>query len=113
LQKPCGIGDLDGDGTEDAVGVVSLTSGGTGDFYTLVVWRDKNGKPVCVALADLGDRNPVKSISIAARIATVVYYTRTSDAPMAELNIKRTATYRLTGSHFTELSHVDEAGSYP
>lgn len=107
LQPQCGIGDLDGDGAPDAVGVVALTTGGTGDFSTLVVWRDAGGEPDCVAVADLGDRNPVVSITIAARQATVVYLTRTDGTPMAMVNVRRTAVYRLVGSHFTEISHTD------
>jgi hypothetical protein len=112
LQPQCGIGDLDGDGGADAVGVVSLTSGGSGDFYTLVVWHNGHGNPVCVAVADLGDRNPVESITIAGERATVVYDTRTADAPMVELNIQRTAAYRLSGHTFTEISHVDVSGTF-
>jgi hypothetical protein len=107
LQKPCGIGDLTGDGAKDAVGVVSLTTGGTGNFYTLVVWRNSAGEPECAAVADLGDRNPVLSISISAQKATVVYLTRTDSSPMAVVNVKRTAVYHLVGSHFTEVSHTD------
>jgi hypothetical protein len=107
LQAPCGIGDLDADGSADAVGVVELTNGGTGQFYTLVVWRNVDGQPVCVAVTDLGDRNPVESISIAGGKATVVYDTRTSDAPMAVVNIRRTATYKLTGPVFDEVNHSD------
>jgi hypothetical protein len=112
LQPQCGIGDLDGDGGADAVGVVALTSGGSGDFYTLVVWHDSLGNPVCVAVADLGDRTPVESVTIAGGLATVVYDTRTDDAPMVELNIQRTAVYKLSGSHFTEISHVDVSGTF-
>lgn len=109
LETPCAIGDLDGDGAADALGVVSLTSGGTGDFYTLVFWHNKNAKPVFAALLDLGDRNPVQSISISGGKATVVYLTRTDDAPMAEVNLKRTAVYKVSGPTLTELSHTDEA----
>ena len=111
LQPQCGIGDLDGDGARDAVGVVALTSGGSGDFYTLVVWHNDHGNPVCVAVADFpdgNDRTPVQSIAIAHRIATVVYLTRTADAPMIQLNIKRTATYTLSVGHFTETGHTDQ-----
>lgn len=107
LQIPCAIGDLDGDGSDDAVGVVKLSNSGSGQFYTLVVWRNVDGQPVCVAVTDLGDRNPVESIAIAGKIATVVYDTRTPDAPMAQVNIRRTATYKLTGPVFDEVNHSD------
>jgi hypothetical protein len=107
LLKPCAIGDLNGDGVAEAVGAVVATSAGTGQFYTLVVWRNVGGKPVFTALADLSDRNPVQSISIANGKATVVYLTRTADAPMAEVNIKRTAVFKLSGHTFTAQSHTD------
>ncbi len=107
LETPCGIGDLDNDGGADAVGVVELTNGGTGQFWTLVVWHNSAGKPVCTAVADLGDRNPVQSISISGEKATIVYLTRTDDAPMAEVNLKRTAIFKLSGHKFTEQSHTD------
>jgi hypothetical protein len=108
LQTPCAIGDLTGDGVAEAVGVVVATSGGTGQFYTVVVWHNVGGKPVFTALADLSDRNPVQSITIAGGKATVVYLTRTSDAPMAEVNIKRTAVFTLSGHTFAEQSHSDQ-----
>ena len=108
LQHPCGIGDLNGDGAADALGVVALTSGGTGTFFTLVAWRNAGGHPVCVAVADLGDRNPVRSVSIAGGRATVVYLTRTDDAPAAQVNLRRTAVYRLTGATLVETGHTDE-----
>jgi hypothetical protein len=107
LQNPCGIGDLDGDGAKDAVGVVELDAGGTGRFFTLVVWHNNHGSPMCAAVADLGDRNPVESVTISGGNANVVYDTRTPDAPMAEINVRRTAIYHLTGTDFHELSHTD------
>ncbi len=111
LRSPCGIGDLNGDGAKDAVGVVELSTGGTGHFHTLVVWRNAGGSPVCAAIADLGDRNPVQSISVAGQKATVVYLTRTEGSPMAMLNIKRTAVYKLAGTTFSQVSHSDAAYS--
>jgi len=107
LQKPCGIGDLTGDGAPDAVGAVMLNGGGTGRFWTLVVWRNAGGTPQFLTLADLGDRTPVASIAVSTGKATVVYYTRPDDAPMAVLNIKRTAVYQLSGTSFHEVGHTD------
>jgi hypothetical protein len=106
----CGIGDLDGDGAKDALGVVSLTSGGSGDFFTLVFWRNVSHAPVFWALRDLGDRNPVRSIAISGHVATVVYCTRTDDAPMAILNVTRTATFTVSGHHLNETGHTDVSG---
>lgn len=107
LQKPCGIGDMDGDGAEDAVGAVAIKSGGSGTFYTLAAWRNSGGLPVFRALTDLGDRTPVVSISVAGRKATVVWLTRSPSRGMAELDIKRTSIFKLSGTTLTEVSHTD------
>jgi hypothetical protein len=107
MESPCGIGDLNGDGAKDAVGAVALSTGGTGTFHTLVVWRNAGGQPVCAAVADLGDRNPPVSITITGQKATVVYLTRTEGSPMAMLNLKRTSIYKLNNGKFTEVSHSD------
>ncbi|WP_165949890.1 hypothetical protein [Micromonospora sp. KC207] len=107
LQKPCGIGDLDGDGAADAVGAVALKAGGSGTFHTLVVWHNADGEPVYRSLADLGDRTPVESISVSDGAAKVVWLTRSDGRGMAELDIRRTSIYRLSGGTFTETSHTD------
>jgi hypothetical protein len=108
LKSPCAIGDLVGDASADAVGVVTISTGGTGLFYQLVAWRNSSGSPALAATASLGDRNPVTSLSIASKKLTVVYLTRTSDASMAELNLRRTALYKVSGKALVEISHTDE-----
>ncbi|MEH0842599.1 hypothetical protein V6U81_09440 [Micromonospora sp. CPCC 205711] len=107
LQKPCGIGDLDGDRAADAVGVVTLRAGGVGLFWTVVVWHNSAGKPAYRTLVDLGDRNPVTSISVGGQKATVVWLTRSDGKSMAELDIKRTTVYKLSGTTLTEVGHTD------
>ncbi|MCI4063007.1 hypothetical protein MRQ36_10635 [Micromonospora sp. R77] len=109
LQKPCGIGDLDGDKAADAVGVVTLRAGGVGQFWTVVVWHNSAGKPAYRTLVDLGDRNPVTSISVSGQRATVVWLTRSDGRSMAELDIKRTTVYQLAGTALTEVGHTDAA----
>lgn len=110
LQKPCAIGDLDGDGDADALGVVSENGGGSGTFFALGAWLDEGGgTPVFVAVAPLGDRTPVKSIKIANGRAQVVYLTRDDDAPMSVLNIERTGTYQLIANNeLAEIGYVDK-----
>jgi len=107
LQPQCGVGDLTGDGAADLLGVVSLKTGGTGTFYTLVVWKNVGAQPVCQALYDLGDRTPVVSITIAGQKAIVVWLTRTDDAPLAQVNLSRTSVFSLSGATLTQLSHTD------
>ncbi|MGC1214531.1 MAG: hypothetical protein WA890_25130 [Micromonospora sp.] len=107
LQKPCGIGDLDGDGAADAVGTVLLRTGGVGMFWNVVVWHNSAGKPGYRTLVDLGDRNPVTSISVSGQKATVVWLTRSDGTSMAELNIKRTTVYKLSGTALIEIGRTD------
>jgi hypothetical protein len=108
LQDPCGIGDLNGDGVFDAMGSVKISRGIAGQFHVLVAWLSNNsGTPQLAGSAALGDRNWVESIEIADGEATVVYYTRTPEAPMAMVNIKRTAIYELTAAGLVEVSHTD------
>ncbi|MGK5518368.1 hypothetical protein ACSNN9_03335 [Micromonospora sp. URMC 107] len=107
LQRPCAVGDLDGDAADDAIGVVMLDGGGTGRFFTLAAWRNVGGEPDYQAQVDLGDRTPVESVSVRDGRATVVYLTRPADGPMAELSIRRTAVYQLRGTTLAKLSHTD------
>lgn len=107
LQQPCAVGDLDGDGAGDAVGVIMLDGGGTGRFFTLAAWRNVEGEPDYLAQVDVGDRTPVESVSVRNGRATVVYLTRPADGAMAELSIRRTAVYQLRGTTLVELSHTD------
>jgi hypothetical protein len=107
LQPPCGIGDLNGDGAADAIGAVKISTGGTGQFWTLVAWTNNAGNPQLAASKAVGDRNPVTDITVAGQRATVVYLTRTADVPLAGVNVKRTAIYQLSGGSLTEVSHTD------
>ncbi|MGB2571099.1 hypothetical protein ACPFP2_22005 [Micromonospora citrea] len=108
LQQACGVGDLDGDGVADVVGAVALNGGGSGTFFTLVAWRGGGGEPVFRALADLGDRTPLERISMAGRKATVVWLTRSAGRSLAELNVRRTSVYQLSGAKLVEVSHTDQ-----
>jgi hypothetical protein len=109
LGDECAIGDLNRDGVFDALSFVRIDFGGTGIFYTLVAWTSNNsGTPQLAASTPLGDRNGVDTITIAGNVATVVYYTRTDDVPMAGVNIRRTATFELRSSGLVETGHTDE-----
>lgn len=66
------FGDMDGDGTSDAVVLLAVSGGGSGTFHELAVLLNKGGKPVYAATKrGLGDRNIVNSLSIAKRIAAI------------------------------------------
>ncbi|WP_286260439.1 hypothetical protein [Streptomyces graminofaciens] len=111
LQPQCAIGDVTGDSAHDAVGVLKISTGGTGRFYTLVTWRNDDGTPVPAAAAELGDRTPVVSIDIASAggpgQVTVVYRTRGEDDPAAVVTLTRTAVYEVSEPAMVELHHSD------
>ncbi|MFG2010865.1 hypothetical protein ACGFNF_17530 [Micromonospora sp. NPDC048868] len=107
MQQPCAIGDLTGDDAADAVVPVLMDGGGTGKFWQIVMYGNIDGKPVYVTMVDIGDRTPVESVSIKSRRATVVYLTRPEDASSAEVAVRRTAVYELSGSRLVEISHTD------
>ena len=58
-------GDLDGDGSEEAVALVGYSGGGTGELLYLVVMRREAGAPDCVAAASLGDRTKIRAARVA------------------------------------------------
>ncbi|MEU4779649.1 hypothetical protein [Micromonospora sp. NPDC023633] len=107
MQQPCAIGDLTGDEAADALVPVLMDGGGTGKFWQVVMYGNIDGKPVYVTMLDIGDRTPVESVSISSRRATVVYLTRPEDASSAEVAVRRTAVYQLSGSRLVEISHTD------
>jgi heat shock protein HslJ len=57
-------GDLDGDGSDEAAVLLGATSGGSGSFTYLAVMGRKNGKPVNLGTALLGDRVQVRGMKI-------------------------------------------------
>ncbi len=58
------FGDLNGDGFADAAVIVFISGGGSGTFIYLIAVLDREGAPVQAAHAFLGDRVPVRSLTI-------------------------------------------------
>ena len=58
------MGDVDGDGDDDAVTVLAISLGGTGTFYDLVLVLNENGTPRNTSSVALGDRVIIESIEI-------------------------------------------------
>ena len=90
------FGDLNGDGIADAAVVVFISGGGSGTFIHLVAVLDQDGQPAQAALAFLGDRVPVRSLTIASsRIVAETVAHRPSDGLCCPtLEITRTFTLR-------------------
>jgi hypothetical protein len=57
-------GDVDGDGHPEAAVVVATNTGGSGVFHNLAVVADVGGRPVNLAVAELGDRIKLNALTI-------------------------------------------------
>lgn len=68
--KNTAFGDMNGDGTVDAVVLLAVNAGGTGTFHELAVLLNRDGKPVYAATKrGLGDRNNIKALTVSGRTA--------------------------------------------
>lgn len=65
-----GFGDLNNDGTEDAVIVLATNTGGSGTFVEIVLVLNNNGDPQPVSGYQVGDREPVHTLTIEDGILT-------------------------------------------
>jgi heat shock protein HslJ len=75
------LGDLDGDRLDDAVVVLTYTSGGSGSFSYLAVMSRQDGTVRNIATAALGDRVQLRSVQISVgKLLVSGVRTGTSDA---------------------------------
>ena len=90
------FGDLDGDGFADAAVIVFISGGGSGTFIYLVAVLDRDGAPAQAAVAFLGDRVPVQSLTIASGkiVAETVAHRPSDGLCCPTLEITRTFTLR-------------------
>lgn len=58
------LGDLNGDGVDDAAVIIIWSGGGSGAFYRLCIVTDKNQNPINVDFIPLGDRVKINAINI-------------------------------------------------
>jgi hypothetical protein len=77
------FGDLDGNGSEDAVAILQTSSGGSGDSTYLAAVLNDAGVAKPVASIFLGDRIVVKSLTIAGGKITADWLDRKPGDPMS------------------------------
>jgi hypothetical protein len=97
LGKELAVGDVNGDGVEDAAVTLVVQSGGSGVFTFLALVLNDNGtaKPVTSIL--IGDRIVVKSLAIQPGTVVVTMLTRKPNEPMSAaptVEVRRTFTFR-------------------
>ena len=76
------VGDLDGDGSDEAVAVLAYDAGGSGVFMYLAVVSDPGGNPRNMATFSLGDRVRVTAVDILAGKVVAELIEHGPDDPM-------------------------------
>ena len=92
------LGDLDGDGLEDAAFLVTQSSGGSGTFFYVVAARAGAGGYAASNAVLLGDRIAPQSVRVSDRTLVVTYADRAAGEPMtARPSVGVSKTLRLAG----------------
>lgn len=92
------IGDLNGDGAEDAAAILVSDPGGSGTFRDLAVVINQNGTYKNVATEFLGDRIKVNSISIKSGEIVIEMLKQGPGDPMFRPTLNVIQTYVLEGN---------------
>lgn len=92
------FGDLDGDGTPDAVILLESDPGGSGVFFDLAPVLNRGGQPLPLAPVPMGDRVQVRSVDIAddGRVRVGLRKHGPND-PLCCPTLDVVLTYRLVG----------------
>jgi hypothetical protein len=103
LGKLRAVGDVNGDGLEDALVTLVVDPGGSGTFTYLALALNQAGKPEPLAAVLLGDRIIVKSLALQNGSAEVTMLTRKPDEPMsAEPTVEEKLIFNLQGNQLVE-----------
>lgn len=89
------FGDLDGDGIEDGVAILSENSGGSGVFIYVCVVTSKDNKPLNISTKLLDDRVQVKSVQIKSSQVILKLLTHDEQDPLCCPTLKQVKEYKL------------------
>lgn len=97
-------GDLDGDGADEAVGVVLVSGGGSGTDVSLVAVRRAGGRVEDVARAPLGDRVQLKAARIEGGQLVAEVVRHGPDDPQCCPTARARVGWTLTAGAFREVA---------
>lgn len=98
------FGDLNDDGVQDAVVVFESQRGGSGLFRELAAVLNRNGQPVNIATAYLGDRVIVNSVQIQDGLILVDMLIQGPYDAMLYPTVRTTLKYQLIGMDLTTIN---------
>ncbi len=104
------FGDLNGDGKNDAAVVSDGTCGGSGTFRELAVVMNKDGQPIYLASATLGDRVIINSITIDSGIITLDMVVQGPNDGLCCPTVHKTLKYKLSENQLIEIE--DETANW-
>lgn len=96
------LGHLSHNQTKDAAVIYAYNTGGSGFFMMLCAVINDQGQPKNIALADLGDRVKINSLSIHAGKIIIDMVTHGPNDPACCPTVKKIATYVLVGNKLVE-----------
>jgi len=99
------FGDLNGDGSEDAVTFLASNFGGLGIFLSLEVLLNNNGSPSHVASYPIGDRVGIDSVQIVQGLIDLHIITQRPDDPMCCPTLHVSRKLRLQNGKLIELNN--------
>jgi len=98
MQDTYALGDLNGDGLDDAALLLYENGGGSGVFESLVIVLNAGGTPKQAGQAELGDRVQVNAVTIASAAATLDMVVQGPNDPLCCPSVPEKQTYRLVGN---------------
>jgi len=103
LGKGLAVGDVNGDGAEDAAVTLVVQPGGSGVFTFLALVLNDNGTARPVTSILIGDRIVVKSLAIQPGTVIVTMLTRNPGEPMsAAPTVEVRRVFKVRGNHLLE-----------
>jgi hypothetical protein len=106
LSDTFALGDLDGDGVNDAAAVLTITTGGTGTFYHLFAVLNQGGAPKPIASTLLGDRIKLNTVAIQAGEIIVEMLTQGPRDAMTKPTLPATRKFKLQDSKLASTAPV-------
>lgn len=102
--EPYAMGDLNGDGVEDAAVLLVENSGGSGSFVYLAAVLNRNGTPQNAGTTLLGDRTQVEELTVESGQIRVKALTHGPDDPMCCPSQESEESYVLEGDQLVPQS---------